>query len=386
MIHIIREEQCCGCTACEAICPVDAITMKQDQQGFRYPHINSEICVKCNLCEKVCPFHEKDTQNLPKKIYGGIIADRLSESKSQSGGLAFCLAENFIRDSGCIYGVAFDENFEVRHFRATTLTEIEPFRKSKYVQSNLSGIFSQIAKDLSAGRKVLFFGVGCQVAGLVSYCKLKHLDTTSLTTVDIICHGVTSPLYWDDYLKLIRKRLKSDIIAYSFRDKEPYGWNSSQSSISLASGKKIFPNRNFYHSLLFRRSCNVCHFTNLSRVSDITLGDFWGVEQSHPEIDISNRGVSLILVNTTKGEQLLDEVKEQLILFESTAEKCMQPQLKGPTPIHPLKSEWEQEYLNFGFEKAIKHLDIVITPSPWKSLLKSIPMRIKKLIKHFGTK
>ncbi len=381
MIHIVDKAQCSGCTACAASCGVKAIEMITDRQGFKYPKVDPDKCVECGLCEKVCPFKPGFHYTAsPLHLYGVRLKSASELTRSQSGGAFKAIADWGIKNGYAICGAAFDKDFNVRHEFASSTDETERFRGSKYVQSNLDRVFNEILLRLRKGEKVLFTGTGCQVAGLKSLCQHKRIDTAPLLTVDLVCYGVPSPQYWQDYLAYIRRKSGNDIADVKFRDKEACGWSSSQSSITLADGKKIFPQRNFYNPLLFRRSCSECPFTSFSRTSDITIGDFWGIEKVRPEYLEDNRGVSLMLVNTDKGNAVFEEIKSDIDWFETDKQTASQPQLQRPNPLHPQKDAWEKAYASKGFESSIRQFGIIVDPNPIRVKLGAIKQRITRAL------
>lgn len=383
MITITDKSQCSGCTACATSCGVKAIKMVADSQGFKYPVVDNARCMDCGMCEKVCPFkpgfHYTET---PMHIYGARLKTASELAKSQSGGAFKAIADWAIDNNYTVYGASFDKAFNVKHEKAKSKDEIERFRGSKYVQSDLDGIFADIVQKLRKHEKILFTGTGCQIAGLKSLCKQKHIDTSTLLTVDLICYGVPSPQYWQDYLKYIRKKFKHDIVQIRFRDKVACGWNSSQSSITFDNGKKIFPANNFYNPLLFRRSCSVCPFTSFSRTSDITIGDFWGIEKIKPEYVEDNRGISLMMIHTSQGARVFDAIKNDLDYFETDKETASQPQLQRPNPMHPKKDAWEKTYEDKGFERAIRRFGIIVDPNPVRVRLGALKHKLFDTLFH----
>lgn len=377
MIKINDKSNCCGCTACEASCGVHAIKMIPDIQGFKYPIVDVSKCIDCGLCENVCPFINPqipDIQSL-QKIYGVRLKNEEDLRKSQSGGAFMAIAEWGITNGFKIYGVVLDEFLKVRHRSATTMEEIFCFRGSKYVQSDLDGIFREIISRLKKNDKILFVGTGCQVAGLINLCKTLKINQKNLITIDLICYGVPSPKYWEDYLNWMEKKYGAKIISANFRDKEK-GWSNSQNSLILENGRKVFPYENFYQPLLFRRSCNKCHFTNFNRKSDITIGDFWGIDKVKPEYSIDNKGVSLVLLNTETGKLLFESIKVNLLYFETTKEMCAQPQLLRPQPIFQSKEDWELLYEKYGYNVAIKKIGLYNKPY----LIRIIAGKLKRFI------
>lgn len=215
--------KCSGCTACFAICPKDAITMQADSEGFKYPVIDKNKCIDCGLCCKVCPL---------ENMYGNFGEDKTSfacsakdenfAKQSSSGGAFAILANMYIKEQAVIYGAAFDDNWNVCHIRVDKKDELKRLYTSKYVQSNMGNTFRNVKLDLDNGKKVLFVGTPCQVAGLKSYLQKDYLN---LLAVDFICHGVPSPLVWQRYIEELEQNLNSKITEISFRNKKD-GWEN----------------------------------------------------------------------------------------------------------------------------------------------------------------
>ena len=332
MIQISDKRNCCGCTACASICPHKAITMTPDVMGFLYPVVDTSLCVECGLCEKVCQFHEGYDRyanyDIPI-VFGCRHKDEAELVRSQSGAAAWAIMQTFLQEPGVVYGVGYESVTHIVHKRATTLEECQEFRGSKYVQSNLRGVFQQVKDDLKADHRVLFFGTGCQVSGLKSFLPLPLHD--NLFVVDIVCHATPSPAFWKAYVQYMEKKYNSTITKVDFRD-QTFGWHSHEESFFFSNDKKVSSHifrSLFYDHLIVRNSCLNCHFTNFKRVSDITLSDFWGWENHYKEWN-DNKGVSLFLVNSDKGKQMFDKCQPFLSFIESDMDKCVQPQLQHP--------------------------------------------------------
>ena len=358
---ILNEENCTGCTACENICPKNAIQLLPDKEGFAYPKINSKKCINCNLCVKICPTKNRVATNEPLGFYAAKSLNEELRLNCSSGGIFSVIAEKIISKNGVVYGAVFDDNFNVIHQRSEN--NIEKFRSSKYVQSNLEGIFLQVKQDLLNGRSVLFSGTPCQVDGLNKYLKFANVNTQNLITIDLICHGVPSPKVWKAYLNFLLKKSKSKskISFVNFRNKINFSWHNSTLKIINDKGV-ILENRThsdslffklFSNSVILRPSCHVCKYANLNRCGDITVGDFWGVDKHYPELD-DNKGTSLILINTSKGQELLKEINNEISCTQVKKENCLQPNLIGPTKEYGLRNLFLNSFSNFGFEYALK--------------------------------
>lgn len=318
MIEIKNKEDCCGCYACYNICPKQCITMKIDDEGFWYPDIDKNKCINCNLCEKVCPIINPVKRADSKKIaYAGMNKDEQIKIKSSSGGIFSILAEYIIKNNGVVYGAGFDEDFNIKHKRILYNTDLDLLRGSKYVQSSIGDIYKQVKNDLESNMLVLFTGTPCQVEGLRSYLKKEYAN---LITMDFICHGVPSPLVWKKYLEEIKKSKQENIKNIYFRNKD-IGWKVF--SLKIIFDEKIYSNnlnndlfmKGFLQDVYLRPSCYSCKFKKINRISDITVADFWGIENILPKMD-DDKGTSLIVVHSEKGKQLFDKLSEKMILNE----------------------------------------------------------------------
>lgn len=357
MITIAKPSDCCGCTACASICGHDAITMQPDALGFLYPHVDEDKCVDCGLCVKVCAFNDNYDRSLNLQnpiIYGARHKNMHEVETSRSGAVFIALSDWVLDNGGIVYGVGYKDHFRVAHKRATNKEERNEFKGSKYVQSDLTGVFRQVKDDLKNGFLVLFSGTPCQTSGLNSF--VGNTLRKKLYLIDIVCHGVPSPYIWRDYLEYLEKKEKKQIISVNFRDKK-FGWSAHRESF-LFDNKYTYTytyTYTFYQHIMFRHSCGVCHFTNLQRPSDITIADFWGWEKSDPNFNLDNKGCSLVLLNSEKGFNLFGIVKRLLTIIPVHIENCLQPNLLHPTIIHPKRMNFESDYIRKGFIYVMKH-------------------------------
>lgn len=350
-IRLESKKDCCGCTACESICSHNAISMCADTLGFFYPKVDNNKCIECGLCEKVCQFHHNyiryNNYDEPK-VFSLRLKDIAQLSQSQSGGAFWGLAQYFIQNGGVVYGAAFEETWRVTHQRACNNDELEKLRMSKYVQSDMRGVYKLIKDDLKQGYKVLFSGTACQVAGLKAYIPQKLHE--NLFFVDIICHGVPSPKIWADYIEYLQHKYASKITKACFRDKR-FGWHGAKESFMFANGKEVFSrtnNRLYFSGYTVRESCSNCYYTNTRRVGDITIGDHWGLPEDSP-YEKDALGVSLVLVNSNKGEEMFYQVLDKFNYEEVGTANYMQPQLKYPCKLHPQHKSFVLDYNNKGF-------------------------------------
>lgn len=335
MLTVKNKKDCCGCQACYEACPSKCISMVSDEEGFLYPRINPADCVNCSLCERVCPqLNSNDTKlpEAPRSCYAAISKDLQIRLLSSSGGVFSLLANKILEQNGVVFGARFDDQFAVYHSYTETPEGLPPFRGSKYVQSDLRGAYSQVRQFLQANRPVLFTGTPCQIAGLRGYLGQREYD--QLYLVSVVCHGAPSPLVWKDYLSNVTHGIiPTDV---SMRNKDN-GWSrynmlirkNDTTLLSIPAADSPFI-RAFLSNLTLRPACYHCKFRG-SHGSDLTLGDYWGIERVHPEM-MDDKGTSLILTYTQKGKQLLFSL--DIDLRESRYEDAVNgnPSIRYPSP------------------------------------------------------
>lgn len=322
MINISKAE-CCGCSACEQICPQECIIMKYDEEGFLYPDVNKKNCIQCGECIKVCPAISKRSKRLPIGVFGVSIKDRDILSDSSSGGAFSGIAEYILGLGGIVYGAAYNEAFMVEHIGIEAREELEKLRHSKYVQSRIEKIFIDIKVALEKGRFVLFTGTPCQIMGLNLYLG-KEYD--NLFLVDVICHGVASPQIWKMHIEEYQKKGKSKLKKIVFRDKER-GWgvdikyyHQDKRDDIIFGGYEDTYFCGFLDKLYLRPSCYQCTVRHFTSGSQITMGDFWRIQETHPD-KVNPMGVSAITVNDEKGMDLFKKISEKFDYFISDIEK-----------------------------------------------------------------
>ncbi len=309
-IEVDIKEECCGCTACKNICPVNAIEMKEDKEGFLYPIVNEEKCIKCELCKKVCPVLNIKNETKEQHAYIFQNANDDVRRQSTSGGAFSAIAEKIIDKNGIVYGVIFDKDFNVIHKGIENKGELYKFRNSKYVQSNLNNVFKEVKENLEKDRWVCFSGTSCQIEGLKNFLRKQY---EKLLLVDVVCRAVPSPLIWKKYLKL-KKQENGDVSKIYFRDKL-YGYKysnfsvyDSQNNLRYHNGVESDPYlRAFFSNICDRPSCYNCKFKKLNRESDITLWDCFNVEKYNSKLD-DDKGTTRILANTVKGKRFVEEL------------------------------------------------------------------------------
>ena len=332
MIQIQDPTACSGCGACAAICPRQAISMRENAEGFLYPAVNIDVCVGCDLCDKICPVRQRQLQGegaveapLPQ-AFAARNTDLSERLASSSGGIFALLAGSVLDAGGVVCGAAFSVDYRaVRHIFIDKKSELSRLMGSKYLQSDVGDAYPRVKEFLAAGREVLFVGTPCQTAGLFAYLDEKP---EKLYTCDLVCHGVPSPRVWEKYVAEREARAGSAVRRVSFRDKS-YGWRRYSLKMEFTNGKvycKRHPldpyMRAFLQNASLRESCAACAFKSLDRCADVTLADFWGVERVSPEHD-DDRGTSLLLVHSEKGRELLEKAAMGLRLHEVSLGKAV---------------------------------------------------------------
>lgn len=351
-----KKKECFGCEACAQVCVKNAITMKEDIEGFRYPCIDESICVGCGLCKKTCPY-----ENLPKKYieekyaYGGYNVDENIRYNSTSGGAFTAIVDSFCDDNYVIFGAA-SKGLQVFHGYITNKNNLKVFRKSKYEQSTMGLAYKKVRFFLNEGRKVLFSGTPCQIAGLLVYLDVFKTNIDKLLTVEVICEGVPSPLYIRKLDKYINNKYGGYIqkIDYRYTGKSILSngkWDfeqmrlkirgadykkcgclqknrvSDNETINLAKDRWNNPFWSIWlQHLMSRPSCYNCQFTTVGRIADISLGDLWGVHLYCPELYGKNGGASLVVCNTEKGKNVFRKAQEKMIGHELSFEEALKYQ------------------------------------------------------------
>ena len=359
--------RCTGCSACEQNCPQKCIQIKQNEQGFAYPKIDYDKCIGCRICQKKCPVKNKyKDDNQTPQTYACINKDQDVKMSSSSGGVFSALAHWVINQGGVVYGAAFDDNFKLKHQRAESIDGLDKFRSSKYLQSDTSGVFNKVKEDLEAGKQVLFSGTPCQIGGLYSVLDKKY---DNLLTVDLVCHGVPSPMVWDKYLKFREQEAASVSDKVSFRDKKT-GWKKYSLTIGFKNGDEYSKPltedlymRGFLSHIFIRNSCTSCSFKNVHRQADITLADFWGVEKLYPDLN-DDKGVSLVMIHSPKGSDAFLQVKDTLVTqtvdFESAISQ--NSSMTASVKINPLSKRFYKDLTKMPVDRVIeKYCSVKLT-------------------------
>ena len=312
MINVTDKHNCCGCAACVQKCPRQCITLIEDAEGFLYPHVDSEQCIDCGICETVCPVINQNNKRIPLHTLAAVNNNEEIRYQSSSGGIFSMLAETVIDEGGVVFGARFDEQWQVTIDYTDTKEGLSAFRGSKYVQARTGNTYIQCEQFLKNGRKVLYSGTPCQIAGLKQYLSKEY---NNLITVDVVCHGVPSPKVWKKYLNEITCVAKNKDL--SNRDKVNK-WHNFHFVIQNQGSDKIIiltsPHGEndyiaaFLKNMILRPSCYQCKVRDLRSGSDITIGDYWGIDSVCPEMN-DNKGVCLVLVNTVIGKETLNSAE-----------------------------------------------------------------------------
>ena len=382
MIEIKDKKNCCGCYACYSICPVNAIKMEKDEKGFEYPIVDKGKCTNCGLCEKVCPIINNKKSNKTEKdikAYACINKDLQVRMKSSSGGIFTLIAEHILDLKGVVFGATFNENFEVVHSYIENKKDIYKFQGSKYVQSRIGESYKKAKEFLENDKYVLFTGTPCQIEGLYQYLRR---DYKKLYTQDLICHGVPSPKVWNKYLEEKNEKYKGRPESISFREKEKSGWQNYGMMIKYPNDTYLVNHsedtymKAFLGDVCLRDSCYDCKFKKKIRKSDITLADFWGIGNVDKDLN-DNKGISLVIVNSKKGQELFEKINKKLIYKIVDFEEAIKynPNMTKSTKIQSKREKFFNDLNN-------NKLDSLVKKYTKKSMLKKITGKIKRIAKR----
>ena len=385
MINITDKKNCCGCGACAQSCPVSCIRMTADEEGFLYPVVDQAQCVDCGLCNRVCPILNRGEKPSEIKVYAAVCNDEEVRRTSSSGGVFSLLAEKVLSEGGAVFGAAFDENFDVHHVMIERSEDLHLVKGSKYLQSKIETTYQQAEEVLKTGRCVLFSGTGCQIAGLKSFLKKEY---NNLYTIDVFCHGVPSPIVWQKYLDDQKAKYEGEVNQVYFRAKTP-GWHQfsmriefSDDSVYDCTHREDAFMRVFLDNLCLRPSCYDCKFRESRSGADLTIGDAWGVEQWMPHMD-DNKGTSVVVVNTEKGQRLLNDVMPYMVCEEADGKTVLASNrmyYKSVKP-HPNRKKF---FAAFASGASVEEL-VALTKKPlWRRVLSFGKRCVKKVLKVCG--
>ena len=392
MINIQEKNECCGCAACVQSCPKQCIGLQEDDEGFLYPQVDTTICITCGLCDKVCPVINQKTLSQISNAFAAVHRNDEIRKESSSGGVFTSLAEQIIGCGGVVFGAKYAKDGSVIHACIDSINDINKLRGSKYLQSVIGSVYIQTKRYLDKGQLVLFSGTPCQIAGLKLFLRKEY---ENLYTVDIVCHGVPSPKVWKDYITYLKQQKAIDFsdsfVIPNFRDKEN-GWRQYMLDISLVDykGEKSILHREFakdniymegfLKNLYIRPSCFSCPAKGGRSNSDLTLGDFWGVECIQPDMD-DNLGTSIVVVHTDKALQLIDSLN---IVYKKIDSSDLFRKKNVCYYRSTTKLKNQEEFWSLYKEKGINAIPIfleTIKPSLVEIGLLRIKQMIRKLLK-----
>ena len=324
-IENLDSKICSGCSLCAHLCPKGSITMQPDKEGFLHPIVDKNTCIECGICYKKCPSkNDKELPTSKSRYYAVNIKNAEDLKKSSSGGVFIALAKNILNDGGYVCGCVYDNSMKATHICTNNINDVYRMMGSKYVQSTIFDILPTLRKLLEQKKKVLFVGTACQVAAVKTYIR----DRENLILVDILCHGVPSPLYFKKYVSYLEKRYNGCVTNIDFRNKAKDGWGGEHRTcctIKTKNGeKKIWPILPayfcaFFWSLNLRESCYNCHFAGENRISDLTIGDFWGSYNYFKRL--IREGISIVSVNSDKGLNVMHTIKDSFSIYEEIPKK-----------------------------------------------------------------
>lgn len=390
---LCEKKNCSGCAACYNACPHNAIEMIPDKiEGFLYPVINQNKCVNCRLCERVCPILSPVKHENSKNIncYAAVNIDDDTRRNSSSGGLFYLLASRIIEEGGVVFGATISADVRrVQHVMVDTVEDLPRIMGSKYVQSEIGSTYSLAKQFLTQGKKVLFSGCACQISGLKNYLGKDYSD---LYTIDVICHGTPSPKVWNSYIASIEKECAAKVKEVSFRFKQDTWQNFSVRRVDENHKEIIIPHTEDYFMSFFlrnyclRESCYHCSAKE-NKCSDITLGDFWGINNIAPEMN-DGIGTSVVIVRTDRGSSLFNKIDSSLNRKEVTYEEAVKdnyPEYKS-VPRPPERDLFFNDLNTIGFvalkEKYAK--DLVTREKAKKSIKFRVKQKIKAIIRGGG--
>lgn len=406
MINITDKTKCCGCSACVQRCPKQCISMKEDEQGFLYPAIDTATCIDCSLCEKVCPMLNPAVTKEPLQVIAAKNKNEEQRLRSSSGGIFILLAEHIIEQGGVVFGARFNQKWEVEHCYAETIEELEPLMRSKYVQSDIGNTYKEVERFLKEGRQVMFVGTSCQIAGLKRFLRKEY---ENLLAVDFICHGVPSPGIWRKYLEEIKSSRseaagKNSVLSLSlksvpvitginFREKQlgGYSWkkfgfvvrakspSKGDKNTVVSSGifnENIFM-RGFLSNLYLRPSCYNCTAKHGASNSDLTIADFWGIQNYHSEFD-DDKGVSVVFEHTDTGRAIINELSYHI---EKINSNMVEATASNPSYLRavPISPKYTHFWYTFSKTKSV-HISVE------ESLKRTIADRIKGRLRNYKCK
>ncbi|HBJ1647389.1 Coenzyme F420 hydrogenase/dehydrogenase, beta subunit C-terminal domain [Clostridium botulinum] len=388
MIDNIKKSDCTGCKMCGDICPVNAISFKEDECGFWYPSVEVEKCIKCNKCVIHCPslnskFYKEKNQ---PKVYAAWSKNEKTRISSTSGGAFYEIGKWFIEQGGVVAGCSYGDDWKSAfHMIAKNFEGLDRIKGSKYFQSDTAGIYKEVKKHLDLGKKVLFVGTPCQNVAMKSFLNKEY---TNLFYMDFICRSINSPLAFHEYISELEREYKSKVIEVQLKNKKN-GWESLASRVRFENGQESIKDKNvdwwvqgfINYDLYTRESCYNCHYKVLPRViADITIGDFWGIkEQSNEEMF---KGISVLLINTLRGKDLFENIYMKFVLSEHSLEEVI---AGNPALLkNPIRTFRQDKFFKLiktcSFSESVKKCVTLTMKEKCIRKIKGLIQRIKKVV------
>lgn len=362
-ISILQHEDCCGCKACGDVCPVNCISFIEDVEGFEYPHVELTSCISCGKCIRNCPEINTRFNELFTTAYASYALDNNERHAGSSGGVFGLLATEVIKRGGKVWGASFDKDLKLKHNCASTINELKPLMRSKYLQSDTSGCYAHIIGDIKDGKLVLFSGTPCQCNAVQN---AAGSNSDNLITIEVVCHGVPSQNLFDRTIAWIERCNNYKINSFSFRSKYKNALHPQAYSYTYTKkGKTKIKNGLHYQNpfyfgfqkyITLRPSCYRCKWARPERCSDITLGDFWGVENYDSSLD-AKTGISMVITNTDKGAKLFNQLLRDNKLFVKRVPLSVAIEnngcLSSPTALKPDRQLLFNSLVTESFDKSV---------------------------------
>lgn len=376
-----NESTCTGCRACEKVCPIGCISIEKNRNGFLEPKVDQKKCIGCGICKATCPVENKIDKYRPLHVYAAYGLKTEAINNSTSGGIFYTIASEFIANGGIVFGAAYKDMY-LQIMEATTQGQLINLQGSKYIQADTVDTYKRVQNYLKEGKKVLYSGTPCQIAGLRSL--LRGTDSSNLFTIEIICHGVSSPKMFQDYLEWRNNQTNKKVVQYQFRPKLKNGrdfrcvlcYEDGTKEILLGFKDPFY--KKYMEGNSYRKICYECPFSQKNRVADITLGDFWNIQDVNLKFGGSNR-VSVVLLNSQASKKVWDSIKEKVSYIETEWEIAY----KGNPNLGKISGE-PDKYFPYGeIENPMKYFDSVMMEplNRRKMLFNMLPPIIRKIIK-----
>ena len=372
---------CCGCLACGKACPKGAISFVENKEGFLYPKIANDLCINCGICNKVCPLNNQIITNQTQNGYTIKSNDSNIRKEASSGGLVTQLLKHKILSGWSCYGVRFTDDFSsLINTKVESVNDLQKFSGSKYFQSSMDKVYHNVENDLKNNQNVLFVGTPCQLNGIVNYLSFKKISLEHFYSVDLVCHGVSSPEVWKQYKSLQEGKYKSKIKYVNFRYKT-FGYHNSTMKLGFENGKDYYGSgrvdymlKPFFSEISSRMSCYDCVFKTNNRISDITVFDGWYYHEITGLTD-DNKGYTNAIINSDKGYSLLQSLAPYVSMVEANVEKminCDGIMYNNSAKQHQYRVEFMQGLKENGLQSQIKRYIPVSCKDRLIELLKNV--------------